>query len=149
MAKQHRIFFPKEISYRAWEILEIIHSDLCGLMKTPSLWGNIYFLTFIDDFSRKTWVYFLKYKSKAFGKFNEFKTWVEKQSGLSIKILRSDRGGEYKWNEFLDYCRYHGIKKRFTTSYTPQQNGVANIKNQTIMQMARSMLKGKNLPNEY
>ena len=74
---------------------------------------------------------------------------VEKQSGLSIKVLRSDRGGEYKSNEFLDYCRYHGIKKQFTTSYTPQKNGVAERKNRTIMEMARSMLKGKNLPNEY
>ena len=52
-------------------------------------------------------------------------------------------------NEFVDYCRHHGIKKLFTTSYTPQQNGVAERKNQTIMEMARSMLKGKNLPIEY
>jgi hypothetical protein len=63
--------------------------------------------------------------------------------------LRSDRGGEYKSNEFLEYCRYHGINKQFTTSYTPQHNGVAERKNRTKMGMARSMLKGKNLSNEY
>ena len=63
--------------------------------------------------------------------------------------MRSHRGGEYKSNELLDYCRDHGINKQFTTSYTPQQNGVAERKNRTIMEMARSMLKGKNLPNEY
>ena len=63
--------------------------------------------------------------------------------------MRFDRGGQYKSNEFLDYCKDHGIKKQFTTSYTPQQNGVAERKNRTIMEMARSMLKGKNLPNEY
>ena len=106
-------------------------------------------MTFIDDYSRKTWFYFLKQKSETFDKFKEFKAFVEKQSGLSIKILRSDRGGEYKSNEFLEYCMYHGIKKKFTTSYTPQHNGVAERKNHTIMEMTRSMLKDKNLSNEY
>jgi transposase InsO family protein len=61
--------------------------------KTPSLGGSIYFLTFIDDYSRKTWVYFLKHESEKFDKFKEFKALVEKHSGLSIKILISDRGG--------------------------------------------------------
>ena len=149
LAKHHRESFPKGMSYRAKVPLEIVHSDICGPMKMPSLGGSIYFLTFIDDFTRKTWVYFLKYKSETFEKFKEFRAFVEKQSGLPIKVLRSDRGGEYKSNEFLDYCRDHGIKKQFTTSYTPQQNGVAERKNRTIMEMARSMLKGKNLPNEY
>ena len=97
----------------------------------------------------KTWVYFLKHKSETFDKFKEFKELVQKHSGLSIKILRLDKGGEYKSNEFLEYCRYHGIKKQFTTSYTPQQNGVVEWKNHRIMEMARSMLKGKNLSNEY
>jgi hypothetical protein len=125
LGKQHRKIFPKEMSYRAWAPLEIVHTDLCGPMKTPSLGGSIYFLTFIDDYSRKPWVYFLKHISETFDKFKELKALVEKRSGLSIKILRSDRGGEYKSNKFLEYCRYHGIKKQFTTSYTPQQNGVA------------------------
>ena len=89
-------------------------------MQTPSLGGSVYFLTFIDDFSRKTWIYFLKEKLEAFNKFKEFKSMVEKQSELFLKVLRSDRGGEYSSNEFLIFCRYHGIKKLFTTSYTPQ-----------------------------
>jgi hypothetical protein len=72
-------------------------------MQTPSLGGSIYFLTFIDDYSTKTWVYFLKHKSETCDKFKEFKALVEKQSGIFIKILRSDRGGEYKSNEFLEY----------------------------------------------
>jgi transposase InsO family protein len=118
-------------------------------MKTPSLGGSIYFLTFIDDYSRKTWVYFLKHKSKTFDKFKEFNALVEKQSGLSIKILRSDGGGEYKSNALLEYWRHHGINKKFTTRYTPQQNGVVERKNHTIMEMARSKLSGKNLSNEY
>ena len=108
------------MSYRAWAPLEIVHTYLCGPIQTPSLGGSIYFLTFIDDYSRKTWVYFLKHKSETFDKFKELKTFVEKHSGLSIKILRSDRGREYKSNEFFEYCRYHVIKKQFTTIYTPQ-----------------------------
>jgi hypothetical protein len=66
------------MSYRAWAPLEIVHIDLCGPIQTTSLGGRIYFLTFIDDCSRKTWVYFLKHKSETFDKFKEFKALVEK-----------------------------------------------------------------------
>jgi hypothetical protein len=78
LGKQHRKSFPKEMSYRAWAPLEIVHTDLCGPMQTPSLGGRIYFLTFMDDYSRKTWVYFLKHKPETFDKFKEFKAFVEK-----------------------------------------------------------------------
>eukprot|EP00253_Pinus_taeda_P022296 PITA_22296 len=74
---------------------------------------------------------------------------VENQSGLHIKVLRTDKGGEYISKEFLRFCRENGIHKQFTARYTPQQNGVAERKNRTIMDMARSMLKAKNLPNDY
>ena len=82
-------------------------------------------LTFIDDFTRKTWVYFLKNKSEVFEKFCNFKALVENQSGLHIKVLRTDRGGEDISKYFLRFCRENGIQKKFTTRYTPQQNGVA------------------------
>ena len=110
-------------------------------MQTPSLAGSHYMLTFIDDFTRKTWVYFLKKKSEVFEKFYNFKALVENQSGLHIKVLRTDRGGEYISKFFLLFCRENGIQKQFTTRFTPQQNGVAERKNRTIMDMARSMLK--------
>jgi hypothetical protein len=93
--KQHRESFPVGKSYREKDPLEIVHSDICGPMQTPSIGGNTYFLTFIDDFTRKTWIYFLKHKSDAFGCFQQFKSLVEKQSGYYIKVLRTDRGGEY------------------------------------------------------
>eukprot|EP00253_Pinus_taeda_P025810 PITA_25810 len=111
--------------------------------------GSHYILTFIDDFTRKTWVYFLKNKSEVFERFCNFKALVENQSGLHIKVLRTDRGGEYISKEFLRFCRENGIHKQFTTRYTSQQNGVAERKNRTIMDMARSMLKAKHLPNDY
>ena len=74
---------------------------------------------------------------------------VEKQSGHYIEILRTDRGREFASNDFLSFCKTNGIKRQFTTSYTPQQNAIAERKNRTIMGMARSMMKAKHLPNEY
>ena len=95
LGKQHRENFPSGKSIREKAPLEIFHSNLCGPMQTPSLASNHYMLTFIDDYTRKIWVYFLKYKSKVFEKFCHFKALVEKQSGQHIKVLRTDRGGEY------------------------------------------------------
>jgi len=92
-------------------------------MQTPSIVGCTYFMTFIDDFTRKTWIYFLKHKSDAFCCFQQFKSLVEKQSGHFIKVLRTDRGGEYISKEFLSFCKSHGIHKQFTVRYTPQKNG--------------------------
>ena len=147
--QQHRESFPTRKSIRAKAPLEIFHSYLCGPMKTPSILGSHYMLTFIDDFTRKVWVYFLKYKSEVFEMFFHFKALVEKQSGQYIKVLRNDRGGEYISKDFLRFFKENGIHKKFTTRYTPQQNGVAERKNRTIMEMVRSMLKEKHLPNEY
>ena len=95
LGKQHRENFPSGKSIREKALLEIIHSDLCGPMQTSSISGNNYMLTFIDDFTRKVWVYFLKYKSEVFENFCHFKALVEKQSGQHIKVLSTDRGGEY------------------------------------------------------
>jgi transposase InsO family protein len=143
--KKHRESFPVGKSYREKPPLEIVHSNIFGAMQTPSIGGNSYFLTFIDDFSRKTWIYFLKHKYDALGCFQQFKSLVEKHSGYYIKDIRTDRGGEYVSREFHNFCKVHGIYKQFTTRYTPQQNGVVEKKNRTIMEMVRNMLAAKNL----
>ena len=114
-----------------------------------SLGKNNYFLLFIDDFSRKTWVYFLKQKSEVFEAFKKFKAAVENESGQKIKALRSDRGGEFTSKEFQDFCATSGIRRFLTVSRSPQQNGVAERKNRTILDMTRSMLKSKHLPKEF
>ena len=75
--------------------------------------------------------------------FFQYKALVEKQSGHYIKVLGTNRGGEYISNDFLQFHKEHGIHKKFTTRYTPQQNGVAERKNKTIMEMERNMLKAK------
>lgn len=77
------------------------------------------------------------------------KHWRKKQSGHYLKVLRSDRGGEYTSNLFRSFCRAHGINHQLTTAYTPQQNGVAERKNRTILDMARSMVKAKHLPRTF
>ncbi|KAL4377055.1 hypothetical protein GQ457_02G041490 [Hibiscus cannabinus] len=140
--KQHRQSFEVGKSWRTRKPLEIVHIDIAGPFDIPSLGGNMYYLTFIDDYSKKCWVYALKEKSEALAKFKEFKAMAEKQSDQFIKILRSDRGSEYTKNLFEDFCKEHGIIHQLTVRYTPQQNGVAERKNCTLLDMARSMVKG-------
>ena len=108
-----------------------------------------YFLTFIDDFSRMCWVYFLKNKDEAFEFFKEFKEMVENESEYKIKCVRSDRGGEYSSTDFSEFCKQNGIKRQFTTAYTPQHNGVAERKNRTLMEMARCLMQTKKLHYMY
>ena len=98
-------------------------------MPSTSLSGDVYYVTFIDDYSRKTWVYFLKSKDEVFGKFKEFKALGDNISERKIMTLRSDNGGEYTSNEFGNFCKDAGIKRELTTPYNPQQNGVAERKN--------------------
>ncbi|KAJ4702077.1 Retrovirus-related Pol polyprotein from transposon TNT 1-94 [Melia azedarach] len=147
--KQFRKSFPKESTFRAKKPLELIHADVCGPFKPRSLGNNNYFLLFIDDFSRKTWIYLLKQKSEVFGAFKKFKAAVEKESGRQIKAMRTDRGGEFTSKEFQEFCEANGIRRFLTVPRSPQQNGVAERKNRTILNIARSMLKSKRLPKEF
>jgi hypothetical protein len=129
--------------------LQLVHSDLCGPLSSPSFSGCKYFLTFIDDFSRRTWVYFLKLKSKVFDKFLAYKALVEKKSGHQIQRLRTDNGGEYVNNNFTSYCTTQGIQMQHIVPYTPQQNGVAERKNHTLKEMANCMIQSKGLSLKY
>lgn len=129
--KQHREIISKKSKWRATKQLELIHSDICGPISPESHSNKRYVLTFIDDYSRKLWVYFLNEKSETFTMFRSFKSMVEKESGLCICGLRTDRGGEFNSKEFTDFCRLEGIKRQLTTADTPQQNGVAERKNRT------------------
>jgi len=126
-------------------ILEMIHSDVCGPMPTTSLNGYVYYITFVDDYSRKTWVYFLKGKEEVFNKFKEYKALVENLSKKKIKILRSDSGGEFTGSNFKNLCIKAGIKRELIAPYTPQQNGVVERKNRSIMEAVKAMLHDQDL----
>ena len=109
-------------------------------MPSTSLSGYEYYVTFIDDYSRKTWIYFLKTKVEVFEKFKEFKALIENHSERRIKTLRTDNGGEYTSKEFEAFCKEAGIKRELTTPYNPQQNGVVERKNGTIMEAMKIMI---------
>eukprot|EP00253_Pinus_taeda_P014774 PITA_14774 len=99
-----------------------------------------------DDYSCKTWIYFLKMKDEVFTWFCHFKAMIKNQSEKRIKILRIDNETEYESNEFHDYCREASIKRETTIPYTPEQNGVAERNNRTIMEAVRAMLHDQRLP---
>ncbi|CAL2260341.1 unnamed protein product [Prunus armeniaca] len=145
LSKQHRDWFPKRQAWRARNPLKLIHIDLCGPMHTESIAGNIYFMLLIDDCTRMTWVYFLRYKLDAITCFRKFKNMVELQSGFKVKCVRSDRGGEFTSSEFSKLCEEGGIQRQLTTTYTPQPNGVVETKNRTVVEMAKAMLHEKNI----
>jgi len=108
---------------RAKSVLGLIHSDICGPMSTKSLSGVEYFITFIDDHSRKTWIYFLKTKDEVFDRFKEFKALVENLTEKKIKVLLSDNGGEYIDKDFTNFCAREGIRREWTTPYNLEQKG--------------------------
>lgn len=101
--KQSRNSFQSQVQPRAENILGVIHSDMCGPFEVPSLGGNKYFITFVDEFSRILWIYLIKTKDEALETLKNFKVKIGKQSGESIKVLRTDRGGKYTSHEFKDF----------------------------------------------
>ena len=139
LGKNTKKSLPRSKS-RSKGILDLIHSNICGPMSSPSLSGCLYYVLFIDDYSWKSWIYFLKAKSETFDRFKEFKTLIENQTGRHIRILISDNEGEYESNDFDDFCREAGIKKELTVAYNPQQNGAAERKNRTICEAAKAMI---------
>jgi hypothetical protein len=117
------------IMERATDLLEIIHTDVCGPMSISTRGGYRYFLNFTDDLSRYGYVYLMKYKSETFEKFKEFHNEVENHRNRKIKFLRSDRGGEYLSYDFLTHLKASRIVSQLTPPGTPQRNGVSKCQN--------------------
>ena len=140
-------------SKRSSDLLEIIHTDICSPdigSKDPK-----YFISFIDDYSRFMYVYLLYNKSEALNVFKIYKAEVENQCGKRIKIVRSDRGGEYcgRYTEsgqapgpFAKFLEEQGIVPQYTMSGSPDMNGAAERRNRTLLDMVRSMLSNSKLP---
>lgn len=147
MSKQARKVFPSKSEFSASTVLELVHGDICGPFTPPTPAGNRYFLLLVDDCSRYMWIYLLKTKDEAFECFKRFKTLVESRVPESkVKVLRTDRGGEFCSNEFKSYCEEHGIQRHYTAPYSPQQNGVVERRNRTVVEMTRSFLKSMKVP---
>uniref|UniRef100_A0A2N9HPJ0 Integrase catalytic domain-containing protein n=1 Tax=Fagus sylvatica TaxID=28930 RepID=A0A2N9HPJ0_FAGSY len=120
---------------RATQPLELIHSDICGPMNVKARHGASYFLTFIDDYTRYGYVQLIAHRYEALDCFKRFVAEVENQHEKSLKALQTDRGREYLSDQFKDLCEEKGIRRQLTISNTPQQNGVAERRNRTLLDM--------------
>ncbi|GJY21175.1 retrovirus-related pol polyprotein from transposon TNT 1-94 [Tanacetum coccineum] len=130
-------------------VIDYVHSDLWGPSQVESLGGKRYFLSIVDDYSRRVWVYILRFKHEAFGKFKEWKQLVENQTGRTVKKLRTDNGLEFCNREFEQLCIESGIARHLTVAGTPQQNGVAERMNRTLMDKVRCLLIQSGLPKTF
>ena len=134
---------------RATDLLEIIHTDVCGPMNIEARDRYHYFLIFTDDLSRYEYIYLMKHKSETFEKFKEFQSEVENHCNKKIKFLRSDRGREYLSYEFGLHLKQCGIVSKLTPPGRPQRNGVSERRNRTLLDMVRSMMSLTDLPLSF
>ncbi|KAJ9544829.1 hypothetical protein OSB04_024536 [Centaurea solstitialis] len=120
------------------------NTDLCGPITPSTVAGSRYFMLLVDDYSRYMWVYMIKSKDEAFVTFKRFKVQVEKENSLKVKGLRTDRGGEFTFHELAK-----GIRRQLRAPYSPQQNGVAERRNRSILETTRSLLKTMQVPDTF
>ncbi|KAK3030464.1 hypothetical protein RJ639_039149 [Escallonia herrerae] len=146
--KQCRVKFSLAV-HTTKGTVDYIHSDLWGPCTVLSKGCGRYMLTFIDDFSRKVWVYILKKKSNVFVQWKQFKMTIEKQTDKESKCLRTDNGMEFYLDDFIEFCRNEGIVRHHTLRKMPQQNGVIERMNRTLIERARCMLSNARLPKEF
>jgi hypothetical protein len=136
--------FPSN-NNRSKKILDLIHSYVFGPMPVRSLGGSLYYVIFIDDYSKKMWLYLLKSKDEVFNKFQEFKAEIENLTNKKIKTLRTDNRGEYTSKEFVAFYKSVGIRRELTVPHNPQQNGVAERKNRFIEETVKTLLNNQGL----
>ena len=148
LGKSYRKPFPNCGRRRASMIGEIVHSDLCGPMSIQSLTGSLYYILFHDDASGFRVIYFIKKKSETFACFKKYSARLFNETGKVILTLRSDNGGEYVNEDLQTHLATNGIRHETCAPYTPQQNGVSERSNRTLMESARSILQEKDLPRD-
>uniref|UniRef100_A0AAV1TN76 Integrase catalytic domain-containing protein n=1 Tax=Peronospora matthiolae TaxID=2874970 RepID=A0AAV1TN76_9STRA len=149
LGKQTRVSFQSTTRKPAKDLLDVVHSDVCGPMQTSTFSNKRYFVTFIDDKSRFCTVYLIHSKFEVLDKSTQFTKFAETQTDRRIKMLRNDNGGEYVSNKFAAFCRNKGIIQQFTPPYTPQLNGVAERMNRTLVEIARCMIEHAGLSKRY
>jgi len=147
--KQRRRPFPAASNYRAKKLLDLVHADLCGPVTPETPGGKRLFLLVVDDKSRYMWLVLLSSKDQAADAIVRLQARAEAEAGRKLGTLRTDRGGEFTSRAFGEYCAMEGVQRHLTAPYTPQQNGVVERRNQTVLGMARSMLKAMRMPGWF
>ena len=142
-------FSPKKSEKETHQPLQLLHSDLCGPMNVDSVGGNKYVLTFTDDYTRYVTAYFIKSKSEVLSKFVEYVTMMENETDLQVRAIRTDNGGQYTSQYFKKFCADKGVAHQLTNPYTPEQNGVSERLNSTLIESARSMLIHAKMPLKF
>ncbi|WJX11696.1 Beta-galactosidase 8 [Trifolium repens] len=148
LAKSHRVPYLSS-SNKSDTPFSLIHSDVWGPSPISTVSGIRWFVTFIDDCKRMTWLYVMRHKNDVFNIFRAFHTLIQTQFSAKIRVLRSDNGGEYVNQEFHHYFKTHGIVHETTCPQTPQQNGVAERKNRHILETARALLIDSHVPRHF
>jgi transposase InsO family protein len=149
LAKHHHGVFLKQSKYRTDKALELVHDDLCGPVKPAIPGGRRYFLLVVDDATRYMWVVLLTAKSEALSAIKRIQAAAEKECSRKLQVLRTHNGGEFTTAEFTAYCADEGVTRHFSAPYTPQQNGVVERRNQTVVVMVRALLKQRRMPAEF
>ncbi|GKB14599.1 putative ribonuclease H-like domain-containing protein, partial [Tanacetum coccineum] len=129
--------------------LQLLHMDLFGPTSIRSIDHKYYSLVVTDDFSRFTWVFFLGTKDETYGILKDFITFIENQLTKKVKAIRCDNGTEFKNSKLIELCGSKGIRRDYSNARTPQQNGVAERKNRTLIEAARTMLADSKLPTMF
>ena len=149
LGKHTRVSFPKRLNNRAKSPFELVHTDVWGPCRTASTLGFQYFVTFIDDYSRCTWLFLMKNRAELFSIFQKFYTEIQTQFNISIRVLRSDNAREYFSAQFTSFMSHHGILHQSSCAHTPQQNGVAERKNRHLVETARTLLLYSHVPFRF
>ena len=149
LRKHTRVLFPKRLDPRTKSPFETVHTDVWGPSRFTSTLGFRYFVTFIDDYSRCTWLFLMKTRVELFSIFQKFNAEIRTQFNTSIRILRSDNAKEYFSTPFSSFMSSHGILHLSSCVYTPQQNGVAERKNRHLFETTRTLLLYHKVPQLF
>ena len=148
-AKHHRLSYSPRVNKRARAPFELVHSDVLGPCPVVSPTGFRYFVTFVDDYSRITWLYLKKNCSELFSQFRAFCVEIYTQFHVYVQNLRSDNAKEYVSEQFQSFMLQHGILHQTSCVDTPAQNGVAKRKNRHLLETAKALLFQMHVPKHF
>ncbi|GJW54484.1 putative ribonuclease H-like domain-containing protein [Tanacetum coccineum] len=147
--KQHKASCKAKLVSSISQPLQLLHIDLFGPTSVRSINHKTYCLVITDDFNRFSWVFFLRIKDETSGILKDFIRQIENQLNQKFKTIRCDNATEFKNNDIIEFCGSKGIKREYSNARTPQQNGVTERKNRTLIEAARTMLADSFLPNTF